>query len=360
MVGSGMRTTVINYLVNVLRLLRGDRVLKPLVVSYCVTAQCNLNCSYCEDFGARRNAAVPFASLPLAGARRLLSVIRQATDHLILTGGEPLLYPDVEALIAHARRDLRFRLTLLTNGLLLPDHSGVLAHLDRLVISLDAVDAAVWDAVIRGAPGAAQTIMSTLDSIARQCPSHLRLIVHCVVSPETLDQAARVLDFCTERGVLFACSPQSANNWPRYELLASDEYRALIARLVELKWRGAPILGSLPYLRMMADFSPYPCYPLLAPRVLPDGTLAYPCRPIERSGLAHGGRAINLLDAGSWDETVRRSLALYGDPPLRCGSCYQQCYVEPSLLQAQPLDLLRELVAFRPSRQASLPTFAPG
>jgi MoaA/NifB/PqqE/SkfB family radical SAM enzyme len=350
--------TSTNYVTNLLRLLRGERQLAPLVVSYCVTTHCNLNCIYCEDFGARRNTAQS-APLPLPEAKRLLAIIRQSTDSLIFTGGEPLLYPDFESLAAYARSELHFgSLTLLTNGALFPEQTSVLRHLTRLVISLDAVDAPVWDQIIRAAPGTAQAIINTIASIAQK--GDTRLIVHCVVAPETLKQAQAVLDFCIGHGILFSCSPQSVNNWPSYPLLVSDAYRAFIARLIELKRRDAPILGSLPYLRLMMNLQSYPCHPLLAPRVMPDGTLSFPCRPIERSGNARGGREINLLDAGSWSTAIRQSVNLYGEPPMTCGSCYQQCYVEPSLMQAQPLQLLRELIAFRASRQASLHTYAPG
>ena len=347
-----------NYLTNLLRLLAGDRALAPLVVSYCVTAACNLDCCYCEDFGARRNASAQLKPLALPDAERLLAIVRQATDRLIFTGGEPLLYPDLAALVAFARNQMRFRsLTLLTNATLLPEHVDVARRLDRLVISLDAVDPQVWDATIRATPGMAQTIIGTIASVARERTT--RVVVHCVITPETLPQAQAVLDFCVAHGILFSCSPQSVDNWPRYELLVSDEYRTFIARLVALKKSGAPILGSLPYLQLMANFESYPCYPLLAPRVMPDGSLAFPCRPIERSGHARGGR-VSLLDAGSWREAIRRGVELYGAPPLTCGSCYQQCYVEPSLMQAQPLALLREVIAFPPSRQASILTYAPG
>jgi MoaA/NifB/PqqE/SkfB family radical SAM enzyme len=356
-----MSLTSTNYLTNLLRLLRGDRRLAPLVVSYCVTAACNLNCRYCEDFGAYRNASA-IEPLPLPDAKRLLGIIRQATDSLIFTGGEPLLYPDLEVLVACARDELRFRsLTLLTNSTLLPEHLDVLRHLNRLVISLDAVDPQIWDQMLRAAPGTAQAILDTIADIAHsEHKGSVRLIVHCVVAPEAISQAQAVLDWCIKRSIVFSCSPQSVNNWPRYELLVSDEYRAFIARLIQLKKDGAPILGSLPYLRLMMNFQPYPCYPLLAPRVMPDGTLAFPCRPIERSGNAHGGREINLLDVCTWDGAIQRNVDLYGLPPLTCGSCYQQCYVEPSLMQARPLDLLRELVAFPPSRRASIHTYSPG
>jgi len=352
-----MGSTSANYVCNLFRLLRRDRLLAPLVVSYCVTTHCNLNCVYCEDFGARRNVTQS-TPLPLPKAKQLLSIIRQATDSLIFTGGEPLLYPDFESLAAHARRRLRFRsLTLLTNGTLLPEHADVLRYLTRLVISLDSVDAQTWDQTIRAAPGTAQAVINTIASIAQ--PGNTRLIIHCVLTPETLEQAQAVLAFCIGRGILFSCSPQSVNNWPSYPLLVSDAYRALIARLIELKKKGAPIVGSLPYLRLMMNWQTFPCHPLLAPRVMPDGTLSFPCRPIERSGNAQGGR-IGLLEIGDWAAAMRRANDLYGEPPMTCGSCYQQCYVEPSLMQAQPVQLLRELVTFRTSRQASLPTYAPG
>src|SRR5574340_1427676 len=165
-----MNVTAKHYLSNLLRLLRGDRLLEPLVVSYCVTTHCNLNCAYCEDFGARRNASAPAQPLPLAEAKRLLAVIRQATDCLILTGGEPLLYPDLDALIGYARRDLRFRsLTLLSNATLLSERGALLPQLDRLVISLDTIDPGEWDQTLRAAPGTARKILDTIAATAARC-----------------------------------------------------------------------------------------------------------------------------------------------------------------------------------------------
>lgn len=357
-----MSATLANYLINLLRLLRGERLLRPLTVSYCVTLHCNVNCCYCEDFGARRNSSLKTDDLCLADAQRLLTIIRRATDSLILTGGEPLLYPDLESLVAYARRKLRFRsLTLLTNGLLLPEHQDLLHHVDRLVVSLDSLDPELGDQTLRAAPGSAQSIIDSIATTAgRQVEAGFRLVIHCVVTPETLTQARAVLDFCIEHNIFFSFSPQSVNNWPRYELLVSEEYFSFVVHVTDLKRSGAPILGSLPYLSLMLDFRPYPCHALLAPRVLSDGTLAYPCRPIERAGTIHGGRAINLLEAGNWDEAVRSAAALYGLPPLRCGSCYQQCYAEPSLMQGRPLAWLRELIVFSPSRRAGIHTYAPG
>ncbi len=342
-------------------MLRGDRLLHPLAAAYYVTTQCNLNCAYCEDFGQERNEqGAP--SLPLQDAKRVLDVIRSGTDHLILTGGDPLLYPDLQPLAAHARQELGFRhLTLQTNGLLLAKHESLLPFLDRLVISLDSTDPAL-SSTLTGVPEeVARTIIDNVRAYApRQREFGLRFVVNCVISPETLPGAAKLLDFCAQHGLLVSFSPQSVNNWPRYELLVSDQYAALLAELIAHKRRRAPILGSTAYLRTLLELRPYSCYPALVPRVMPDGALIYPCRPIEKAGLAHGGRPCNLLDVESWTEALRIAAGEYGPPPRVCSSCFQQCFAEPSLMQARPLSFLYDWLRYRASRRGRLASFAPG
>ena len=62
-----------------------------------------------------------------------------------------------------------------------------------------------------------------------------------------------------------------------------------LARLIAAKRAGAPILGSDAYLQTLYDFTSYACYPTLVPRIMADGGLVYPCRPIERKGGGNGG-----------------------------------------------------------------------
>jgi MoaA/NifB/PqqE/SkfB family radical SAM enzyme len=358
-----------NYVSNLFRLLRRNRLLRPLAVAYYATTQCNLNCAYCEDFGQRRNdrAAPP---LSLEDALRVLRAIRSGTNHLILTGGDPLLYPDIDALAARARRELKFRrITLLTNGLLLAQHEGLLPHVDRLVISLDSADPALWSTLVGVPVEIAQAILDNVRTYTRrQREFGFRMIANCVLSPETLPTAGQLLDFCVEHGLLVSFSPQAVDNWPRYELLVSDEYRAFLAELMARKRRGAPILGSMAYLRTLLDLRPFSCYPTLVPRVLPRGEMLYPCRPIEKAGTSHGGRPCTLLPGSghsgrsveSWAEALRLASAEYGPPPRVCSSCFQQCFAEPSLMQAKPLALLFELLRYRASRRGGLADYAPG
>ncbi len=356
-----MSGSTINYLTNLARLLRGDRVLRPLVAVYYVTTQCNLNCAYCADFGQRRNAqALP--PLPLDDALRVLRVVRSGVDHLILTGGEPLLHPDIVPLVTRARRELGFRhITLLTNGLLLPQVEPLLSAVDRLVVSLDSTGADGWSSLLGVPRDLVQTILDNVQSYAgRQRELGFQMVANCVLTPETLPGARGVLDFCREHGLLASFSPQAVNNWPRYELLVSDEYKALLRELIALKRRGAPILGSMAYFHTLLHLPPYSCYPALIPRVMPNGELVYPCWPIERAGSSHGGRPCNLLEVASWGEALARAVEAYGRPPRVCTSCFQQCYAECSLMQARPLSLLGEWLRYPASRRGSVATYAPG
>lgn len=353
---------MLNYLLNLLALRRGRNLLRPLVSVFHLTGRCNLNCAYCEDFGARRTGdeLVTMETLPLIQAGRVLRLLRQAGPHLILTGGEPLLYPHIGGLVRQAKEEHRFRsLTMLTNGLALDRHLDLLTDLDRLVISLDSLDTARWGRMIGLDSRAAQTIIETIERVAGpgQTP---QVVINCVVTPETLAGAGDVLDFCRAHNIGFAFSPQSFNNWPHYRLLVTEEYRAFVDRVIARKKRGDNIVGSLAYLRLARDFRPYRCYPTLVPRVLPDGDLIYPCRPIERSQTAHGGRPCNLTQVRSWAEAVAIAEAAFGEPPISCVSCFQQCYAEPSLMQTRPFSLAWELARYRASRQIGIHTFAPG
>ena len=386
---------MVAYLKNVVKLSTGDLTLTPQVAVYYVTMQCNLNCAYCEDFGSRRNHQVT-QNPSLEDAKRILRVIRSGFSRLWITGGEPLMHPQILELLSYARHELKFReISLITNGTLLKDvvasggrvggarlpyrdqseatsplsggslraqphrpRNDMLSLLDRLIISLDSIDINTLNLV--SLPNIhAENVISNAREAAKLQKSHgFQLSLNAVITPETLPGMDDLLKFCTENNIRLSLSPQSVNNLPRYELVTSDEYRAFIERIITLKKSGAPILGSLSYFKMLIDQTPYECYPTLAPRIMPDGWLTYPCRPMEKAGgtpSAQGGLAVNLLEVNTWDEAWKIAQEIYGDAPSSCVSCFQQCYAEPSLMQAHPFEYLRERL-----RGADLSGYAPG
>ncbi len=331
-----------SYLYNLLRLRRGDFTLSPRLAVYYVTMQCNLNCTYCEDFGARRNPQVTSAP-PLEEAKQILAVIRTGMDRLWLTGGEPLLHPRLLDLLAYARNDLRFsEISLITNGTLLSQNLNLLPFLDRLIVSLDSIDPQALSKVSVPHEYTDTVIENVRVAAFIQRAHHFRLIVNAVITPETLPAMGQLLAFCVENDIRVSFSPQSVNNLVRYELIVSPEYQAFIRKIIDLKKQGAPIFGSFAYYSVLLDQTPYECYPTLVPRILPDGWLAYPCRPMEKVGGEQGGRPVNLREVKTWEEAWKIAAKMYGDTPTACVSCFQQCYMEPSLMQAHPWEYLLE------------------
>ena len=48
------------------------------------------------------------------------------------------------------------------------------------------------------------------------------------------------------------------------------------------------------------------------------------------------------MNVKTWDEAWKIAKEKYGDAPTSCVSCFQQCYAEPSLMQAHPLEYMKE------------------
>jgi len=131
---------------------RFGRALRDLRLS--VTDRCNFRCPYCmpkEEFGPGYHFVPTADQLTSEETVRLMGLFADlGVRKLRITGGEPLLRHDLAALIAACAR-LRTRgiddIALTTNGFLLEKQAQALADagLDRVTISLDSLDAHVFE-----------------------------------------------------------------------------------------------------------------------------------------------------------------------------------------------------------------------
>src|SRR5438445_9894343 len=71
---------------------------RPLIANLIVTRRCNLSCGYCFEYD-NVSAPVPLAVLE----ERVDHLARLRTVFVTLTGGESLLNPDVDQVVAHVR-----------------------------------------------------------------------------------------------------------------------------------------------------------------------------------------------------------------------------------------------------------------
>ncbi len=105
-----------------------------------LTNRCNLKCTYCyTESGPQAGGG----ELTMDEAKSVLTELREAGARIVmLSGGEPTIYPDIEALIGFACGDLGLKVTLVSNGThMTPKVLGALQeHGCTVQVSLDAVD----------------------------------------------------------------------------------------------------------------------------------------------------------------------------------------------------------------------------
>jgi MoaA/NifB/PqqE/SkfB family radical SAM enzyme len=108
----------------------------PILAQIIPIRRCNLDCAYCNEYD-KFSAPVPLDAM----LRRIDKLADLGCSIVTLSGGEPTLHPDLDAIIARIRERGAIS-TLITNGLLLsPERIRKLnlAGLDYLQISIDNV-----------------------------------------------------------------------------------------------------------------------------------------------------------------------------------------------------------------------------
>lgn len=161
---------------------------------------CNFRCQHCAvtRFQGRKDGRC----FTIPDVRELS---RQADEmglaHLVITGGEPLVFPDLDELIAAVDPE-KFYLTSDTNGWLLDDarakHLKRLG-LDKIQLSLDSLDAAEHDA-FRRRPGSHERAIRAIDASLN---AGLNIILSTVVTRQRIhsDEFIAYLEFAKSKGV---------------------------------------------------------------------------------------------------------------------------------------------------------------
>ncbi|HEY3757781.1 MAG TPA: GTP 3',8-cyclase MoaA [Opitutaceae bacterium] len=158
------------------------RPLRDLRIS--VTDRCNFRCPYCmpkEVFGAG-HAFLPDPQLMTLGelGRVAAAFARLGVEKVRLTGGEPLLRPDLPDFVRLLKSELRIpEVAVTTNGWLLEKMASPLAAagVDRVNVSVDSLDP-----VIAGRMnGQGFSTERVLRGIEAAGGAGLRLKVNCVV-----------------------------------------------------------------------------------------------------------------------------------------------------------------------------------
>jgi len=164
-----------------------------------VTDRCNFRCTYCmpkEVFGRTYEFLNRAEILSFEEITRLARIfVSQGVEKVRLTGGEPTLRRDLPKLIAMVRQIEGVKdLTLTTNGSRLAEMARDLkdAGLDRVTVSLDSID----DAVFRAMNDVDFPVSRVLDGIEKAAregltPVKVNMVVKRGVNDHTVVDFAR-------------------------------------------------------------------------------------------------------------------------------------------------------------------------
>lgn len=324
-----------NYILNLFSVAAGRQPSRPLLFSYYFTHRCNLNCAYCCDGTGSPFKQDAVAELTTDQAQRMISLLSRSADTLDVTGGEPMLRPDLEDVLAHAKQ-CGMRTVLNTKGIGLPERGDLMRYSDVLVISMDSLKAPALAKLFGSPLRAAEQVLEAIDfALAHRSRTKTALVLSVVATPANLSDADEVLEFACRNRIGFHVSPQIDGVHPHPALRNNAAYTQFIQKVLDRKAKGAGILGVPEYLKGIRDFGRFRCHPLLMPVIRPDGKIVYPC--LERKDAQ-----ISVLDAGGYEQALRQARAKHGDIP-DCGDCcHIFCHMALSLLQRRPLSALRE------------------
>ncbi len=153
-------------------------------ISYEVTSSCPFKCPYCFR---NRTREMEFSLV-----REKLDVLREFSDDILVTGGEPMIWPHIDEFLA-LLKEYSFTVAVSTSGYLLEKHLEALVstNLRSVNLSLDSVDPGVNDG-IRGR-GAHAWFTKALDLLSDR--TGFRVKVQVTVTPSSLLTLRDTLDF---------------------------------------------------------------------------------------------------------------------------------------------------------------------
>lgn len=173
----------------------------PFLVALNLTRRCNLRCAHCYLDAGKRCKGAP-EELVTDEVETLLDGIAalDSKTMVVLTGGEPLLRPDLLVLSEYASR-LGLAVVVGTNGTLL-DRAAVGRLRDAGVhavgISLDSLDPAYHDA-FRGRPGAWERTLRGIEACRR---GGLMFQIHFSVTDDNADELDAMIGFARAVGAV--------------------------------------------------------------------------------------------------------------------------------------------------------------
>jgi len=241
-----------------------------------LTGRCNLNCLYCYNACGKKKA------FPIEKLSRLFKEIKHlGAKELVLSGGEPLLYPGLKAALQFS--EPLFSLSLVTNATLIDDSwAEFFVSLPglRLEISLEGVSPEINDQ-IRG-EGSWEKIRRGIEKLLDKALAE-RITLCLTLNRFNFRHFAQVMEQALAWGIKrLLVSPlvklgRARENWAELALEPKEKIE-VYEKLSEINNQGLEIFGLLPeqLQSFKAGENHYPC-PLGEKLHITPELEVYPC-----------------------------------------------------------------------------------
>ena len=148
-----------------------------------VIDSCNLNCYYCNPCDNNEHCH----ALNILSVKEVLCIVRAATrlgiKHFRLTGGEPLLHPQLDEMVLQIKKIPGVSsVSLTTNAVLLAQHAKWLkeAGIDSINVSLDTIDASEYERITKN-----PLLEEVKHGINAAIECGIRVKINVVLTPQT-------------------------------------------------------------------------------------------------------------------------------------------------------------------------------
>ena len=214
-----------------------------------VMDRCNFRCPYCMP---EAKYGKDFAFLPTAERLDFAEIVRLTklaallgVRKLRITGGEPLLRPNLTELISELRAIEAIEdIAITTNGVLLAQHAPALmaAGLNRVTVSLDSLDPAVFS-VMNGGRGELDRVLTGIRAAGAAGLTNIKVntVVQRGVNDHTL---LDMLDYFRGTGIIVRfiefMDVGNLNHWSMAEVVPSKE----LLQQIEQRWPMEALPGN--------------------------------------------------------------------------------------------------------------------
>ena len=156
-------------------------------------SSCNLNCSYCFYRTSNRFHSTNFLSKKEIFAL-IDKMVRERINKLVLTGGEPTLYPDFIEISEYAMLKMP-KVTICANGVILDnklEDKIVKLNFSTYTVSIDSHIVKMHDK-LRGRKGA---FKKTVAFIKKLKLNNKNVSIHITIHPENINHIEETINFC--------------------------------------------------------------------------------------------------------------------------------------------------------------------